>query len=562
MRETPIVTARASMTLDGRIPFRIRIGVTGHRDIGDHERLENVVCAQVRRIVELLPSSATEIQLTVVSQLAEGADRLIVDQLLADDERGEEAHLEVVLPVESERYAELQRFTQASREEFERLLDRATVQSEPAAAQARGSEDRAAAYEAAGREVVGRCDVLVALWDGGPSGGRGGTAETLLYAAARSKPCVWISTEDEPTVRDNLAEGSARAFHGEVAAGAAVPDRAVRDPDSYPDSTLAALGETFSMLDQFNREELPADYESRLEQELGSGGVADWVAGPFIRSTLLAARWQRRFRWFSWAISLFATAAAAMLAMSLSFGGGSTFWPWAEAGFLACALAGLVVVRRGGFHGRWLSYRVLAERLRSAHYLAPTGADFRRQARLEAVFVGDRSEDWLMRAFEEVWDRRPRDAEDGGPEGDDLVDLKWVLANEWIGSQISYHESAARYHRRRHRVLATIVALLFVATLVFAILHSLHVAEHASTFFSITLPAAGASLGALLTINQHHALSERSSRMLSDLAVVRRAVLAANAEMLDKASSEAARAIAQETGAWFGAMWFLDIEHP
>jgi hypothetical protein len=59
---------------------------------------------------------------------------------------------------------------------------------------------------------------------------------------------------------------------------------------------------------------------------------------------------------------------------------GSTSWHWAEAAFLILALTGLLIVRSAGFHRRWLSYRVLAERLRSAYYLranrgrlSPTG---------------------------------------------------------------------------------------------------------------------------------------------------------------------------------------------
>jgi hypothetical protein len=167
-----------------------------------------------------------------------------------------------------------------------------------------------------------------------------------------------------------------------------------------------------------------------------------------------------------------------------------------------------------------------------------------------------------MRAFEEVWDRRPRVA---GPEtltGHQLEELKRHLADDWIGKQIEYHEAAARHHRRSHRILTAAVAAFFIATVPFALLHAFHITEHASTFLTITLPAAGASLGALLTVNQHHALSERHARMRSDLAVVQSTLLDANAETLGQASSEAARVIAQETGAWFGAMWFLDIEHP
>jgi hypothetical protein len=42
--------------------------------------------------------------------------------------------------------------------------------------------EREDAYELAGRAVVDRCDVVVALWDGLPARGRAGCAEIVQYA--------------------------------------------------------------------------------------------------------------------------------------------------------------------------------------------------------------------------------------------------------------------------------------------------------------------------------------------------------------------------------------------
>jgi hypothetical protein len=44
---------------------------------------------------------------------------------------------------------------------------------------------REAAYEQAGRRVVEASDVLLALWDGAPSRGQGGTAEIVEHARER-----------------------------------------------------------------------------------------------------------------------------------------------------------------------------------------------------------------------------------------------------------------------------------------------------------------------------------------------------------------------------------------
>lgn len=56
-----------------------------------------------------------------------------------------------------------------------------------------------AAYLAAGLAVVDRCDVLLAVWDGEPAAGKGGTADVVAYARSISRP-----------VRILWPEGSAR----------------------------------------------------------------------------------------------------------------------------------------------------------------------------------------------------------------------------------------------------------------------------------------------------------------------------------------------------------------
>jgi hypothetical protein len=48
------------------------------------------------------------------------------------------------------------------------------------------------AYFAAGQRVVDSCDELVAVWDGLPAKGRGGTADIVAYAREQRKPLAVI----------------------------------------------------------------------------------------------------------------------------------------------------------------------------------------------------------------------------------------------------------------------------------------------------------------------------------------------------------------------------------
>jgi hypothetical protein len=65
----------------------------------------------------------------------------------------------------------------AGRENYLRLLTAA--RSVTTLAYAKPS---AHAFDAAGQYIVERCDVLVAVWDGQPALGRGGTADAVAHA--------------------------------------------------------------------------------------------------------------------------------------------------------------------------------------------------------------------------------------------------------------------------------------------------------------------------------------------------------------------------------------------
>jgi hypothetical protein len=547
------------IALAGRTPFRVRIGVTGHRTAELDRKLDDVL-DRIRRLVPA--SETTPVRLGVISALAEGADRIVVEEVFEyAADRGEEARLEVVLPFEPERYVAAQGFSGAVEAQFRELLSLATSVTQLDGSAARSP---AASYEAAGQQVVNRCDVLIALWDGRPTGGRGGTAETLLYAAEVGKPCIWVPTDGQTSCVDNLTD--ATKFRAEVRQRAAVAQERLSGDAHRQTDVTEPLEAMFRELDRFNRASLPPAVElrRRFERELGAlDGTSEWVAGPMMRATVLADRYQRRFVQATWLMAALATAAAAFLGASVAREHPSPAWGWAEVGCLLALVVVFGLTHHLRLHGRWLSYRLLAERLRSAYFMAPTGIDFRRTAGLETVFVERRSADWVLRAFEEVWDSRPYAV--GPPPtltAEEVDEQRVKLADRWIGGQIHYHARAQRRHERRARALTVLILTLFAGVLVFAVAHAAHVIESIAILLSVTLPAAAAAAGAILTTRQHRALAERYRRMHSDLEAVRRAFREADSQTIGKTAAEAAHVIAEETGDWFGAMWFLDVEHP
>lgn len=78
-------------------------------------------------------------------------------------------------------------------DEFVDLLARMTAVFELNGEHAE-QEHRDAAYEAVGRLVLEQSDILLALWDGDPARGRGGTSRIVAEAVARHLPVIHIHT--------------------------------------------------------------------------------------------------------------------------------------------------------------------------------------------------------------------------------------------------------------------------------------------------------------------------------------------------------------------------------
>ena len=175
-------------------PGRLRIGVTGHRTLTEVPTLEALTKQAIGAQTWGTAPDPSQ-RYTVVSPLAEGADRIVARAVLTYDE----SRLDAVLPMVLDDYME-DFHTSESRLEFRELLARCVQPvylrsrriGEESSDPDQQAELRNAAYEAAGRYVVDHCDVLFALWDGHPSRGRGGTTDIVAYAREQRQPVIRI----------------------------------------------------------------------------------------------------------------------------------------------------------------------------------------------------------------------------------------------------------------------------------------------------------------------------------------------------------------------------------
>lgn len=170
----------------------VRIGVVGHRTnrltaddlLALDDRISGTL-ETLQRAIREQHAGDHVMRPEVVTSLADGADRVVARKAV------ELGLLEiVVLPFPRSRF-EQDFQTGESLVEFRELLDAAVSVIEPASAP-RAPED---GYVTASSVIVECADLLMAVWDGRPGRGAGGTAHTVDKALQRGMPVIWVGSQ-------------------------------------------------------------------------------------------------------------------------------------------------------------------------------------------------------------------------------------------------------------------------------------------------------------------------------------------------------------------------------
>ena len=541
------------MDHQGCIPLCLRIAVTGHRKLpADDPALTDAVDDALDRIEMRRRggTATTPVGLTVVSALAEGADRIVARQAMR---RG--ARLEAVLPMPRDDYlADFK--SAASRDDFCSLLSQAaTVIELP-----RGGV-REGAYERAGRAIVDRSDVVLALWDGQAARGRGGTAEAVAYARQQRVPVLRLAVEQSAERlpgRPELLDAELPGALGPLSA------KAFEHLDRFNSSVLGSqTGSPHQML-------LPAGLEVPVPSYVQE--FVDYAEPYFHRAEQIARSSQRLFLSLARLLYSLAAAAVVLVATQIIFLAHYPRVVWAEVVALVAALITLGLGRRAHPHDRWIAARYLAERIRSGVFLAATGAgNAPGPARDEAVPANppnptnpDPNREWAERAYQEIYWRAPAPPVAGA----DLPVLRNLLIHAWINDQIRYHRKASVRLAKRQRQLTWLAATLFGVSAVAALFHSMSLFTSRSGpdvwgYLSIVIPAVGGALSGYGAQREYARLAERSRLMVFRLKEVRQLVADSwRLSTLQRAARSAELLMQAETADWYDVVRLHDFEVP
>jgi hypothetical protein len=410
-----------------RPPFALTLGVTGHRPHRDPEPgdaasqtpplHEDKVQAGIDGVLATLMAAVEELSgaakqwfdpappvVALVSSLAEGSDRIAAKAALAHG-----MPLDVVLPCARAIY-EQSFAADASRAEFAALLDKARAcLTLPMTA----PPDLARAYESAGLTMLAQADILLAVWDGEPAKGRGGTGEIVDEAARQGTPIVAL----------NPVDGEARLLWS-GGGPFALPVRRARDLPTTPvdREALAAIVRLLVLppeskheragLNMFLSTRVPAVGRARpiaTDPALGAASASNRLAATrlaevFVAAGAIAEKNARAFRRAFFRNFTIGAVAALFIAASIVR---DALHPWFVAVELALALWVVVSTFRAirqQWHRRWFEAREVAERLRVAepfwmlgvwpHSLTPAQPSWagwyaRATLRAQPLFSGD-----------------------------------------------------------------------------------------------------------------------------------------------------------------------------
>ena len=490
-----------------RLPFALTVGVTGHRLEAIPAAKRADVELRIAQALELIEAEAVALhgreqelfapdapQFTLVSPLAEGADQMAAEAALA---RGWQ--LQTVLPFDRETY--LADFNDdESRANFHRLVEAASCTLELPGS----PDDDLEAYVMAGRGTVAHCDILIAVWDGLPPRGRGGTGEIVELAIQRGTAIVhipvgagatrmlWSAFDPNVITRSGHDANVHRPFDEEhlalllTAMLALPPDprersfyaqfsrerqRRIRLRLEYP-ILLALTGTARLKANHWREARTSAVIDEEWQNFLagcsdchGVSASLDLLHKAYGWADRMATYYAQTFR--SGHIFNFVLAAGAVLLGLSSFAlpASKLHLATVEIVITLAIIINTAFGIRYEWHRRWLDYRQLAERLRPLRSLKLLGIAAPDPPGEPANPVAGRWIDWYAAS---VW--RALGCPHGRIGPDNTAELTSAIVTHELEPQIDYNQRSARQIETLDKRLARIGMGLFVATLVSSII--------------------------------------------------------------------------------------------
>lgn len=482
------------------------VGFTGHRRLAEEERVRQLIAGALDSLFE-----HDHLEWLAVSSAAEGGDMIFAQEVL---QRGLQWKAMLPLP-----QIDFQRdFEDGKWPEVERLLGQAA--EEMVIAQEGNREE---AYLDCGIETVNACDVLIAVWDGEPARGPGGTADIVTFARELKRPLIVIDPISGAVRRENFEHYSAN--DPELAFLNALPEQATKEAGS-PADALALVGRFMAKTDH-----------------------AATKGAPKFRMLTVA----------SVVLHLFATLVATF---GLAFHWHPIGLPWTKLLLVLGALGAALALRHLRAQDTWVRCRLAAELARAV--LATWGMT-RKTALFEDVDLPETRQ--LLRSLHILHQRETKGRRSN------LDTFRQHYRVNRLDDQLAYYRkrlAKAEPQLRRLRFgfgLATLLAIATTATYaLYATFHFFEIPDVLKStlfyFLPIVLPVVAATFMSFISINDLHRRVARYREMCQLLEAVQKQIMVTHSwRSLEQLVRRTERALLQEVLEWHTLMSHLEAHH-
>lgn len=562
------------------IPLHLRIGITGHRFHIDEQK----VAEKIRTILDIKHPGAEplfqntclhsvfppaivkkihrepfplKLQYTILSPLAEGADRVAAEVIL------ESKAAELVCLIPSERQEYIKSFSNArSVHQFDAILQKAVTVSKVYKPSFSDHDDQSIFYNV-GTEVVDQCDVLIAVWDGKPHIGSGGTAHIVKYAREQNKPGFIINTQNyelEPLMDGSQLASNWLMHYLEY-------NRALRN-----NSEQNALQNENKLLKTQNQ--IAFSKLSKQELEKINNSILPAYNAADKLSQLYKDKFQKtglHILIFS-ASALFAVVSANHILpllieknLALKIGYGVEF-------FLLIYIVWLIYIARSqNYRTSWIGYRILAEKLRIAYFLIMSGFSGMKTELKYTGISGNRQIRMCIDLFNGIL-KDTAVSQKTHYTTSELLAIKEFITKDLIDGQIQYHNGQCLYQQEKNERYERLGTQAFYLAVLVAFLHIVyciafpdhgryHGLEILLTFLAFMIPTIASSIDGFRNQRSFSQNAHRSQNTLEQLHEIRdRMKQINNSEQLHAILKETERALLSEHRDWITQVSSSDLE--
>jgi hypothetical protein len=419
-------------------------------------------------------------------------------------------------------------------------------------------------HAALGQLLLQNIDLLVAVWDGEPGRGKGGTADIITYAYKLQIPVLWLDAGNVSLIRyiDKLPESCAKYNAMDWLGKTQNYLDTLLVPPSRSDELQASerlhefaqekerrwnCGLAFPLF-QFlfagrklrwsdlrpgqSSEAHANGWQHELKQDptgaLGNTGAL--VYTQYAQADRLANYYSQLYRSASVMNYVLTAISVLMALMGLLVSDWKLWWVLLELGLISLVLINTTVGNKARWHQKWLDYRQMAESLRVMLKLSPlavNGQLFPAQLMQLHRGQGNRWIEWYLSAV-----NRTTNLPGITLNANIVGRFKQGLA-EYAANQTDYHHRTATIaHHTDHRLhllgniclYGTVLSCL-VFLVCYLIKPELAVSlKYWVTFFCAVLPAFGAAAFGLRNHGDYEGIAQRSKAAASHLSLFQRSM--------------------------------------